>query len=230
MKLSKIIAAACLSMAPLAAASATTYDAFSSFDGTQGAGNFHYGSNGTPFGFNAPCVLGLTCLETAAASDGAAVYKNTGASFVIEGSHVLNDQLLIVPDKFGVGSSFKAPHAGIYSVFAAFQALDDDPTGVTIVQFKVLSGVLSTNVLLGNGIPNNLLFGAADIALGAGDSYGFAIAPGRSPENDLTGLKFTVTEAVPEPAAWAMMIAGFGLSGAALRRKAVKGSRKPTLA
>lgn len=34
-----------------------------------------------------------------------------------------------------------------------------------------------------------------------------------------TNYAFRVTGAVPEPAAWALMIAGFGLAGAALRRR-----------
>jgi len=32
----------------------------------------------------------------------------------------------------------------------------------------------------------------------------------------------TVTGAVPEPATWAMMIAGFGLVGGAMRRRSTK--------
>lgn len=34
---------------------------------------------------------------------------------------------------------------------------------------------------------------------------------------DGAGLKLSLSSAVPEPATWAMMIAGFGLAGAALR-------------
>jgi hypothetical protein len=40
---------------------------------------------------------------------------------------------------------------------------------------------------------------------------------------DSTGFTATVesTGAVPEPASWAMLIAGFGLTGAAMRRRRV---------
>jgi hypothetical protein len=54
---------------------------------------------------------------------------------------------------------------------------------------------------------------------------GGTIAPDTSIDPiELTGLKITYTYdavggAVPEPAAWTMMIAGFGLVGAAMRRK-----------
>jgi hypothetical protein len=39
-----------------------------------------------------------------------------------------------------------------------------------------------------------------------------------SPYEGVGGPTVT-TEAVPEPAAWALMIAGFGMAGAALRRR-----------
>ena len=39
---------------------------------------------------------------------------------------------------------------------------------------------------------------------------------GRSFNGSIT---YSVISAVPEPASWAMMIAGFGLAGAALRRR-----------
>jgi hypothetical protein len=35
----------------------------------------------------------------------------------------------------------------------------------------------------------------------------------------LDNVKLTVDAGVPEPAAWAMMLAGFGLVGAAMRRR-----------
>jgi hypothetical protein len=43
-----------------------------------------------------------------------------------------------------------------------------------------------------------------------------------APNGFLNGyvVEYSVTNAVPEPAAWAMMIAGFGLAGGAMRRRA----------
>jgi hypothetical protein len=38
-------------------------------------------------------------------------------------------------------------------------------------------------------------------------------------DEDLPGFKAQLLSAVPEPASWMMMIGGFGLVGAALRRK-----------
>ena len=55
---------------------------------------------------------------------------------------------------------------------------------------------------------------------------GFAITAGLLPYNAaykswvrVGGPPLPATSAVPEPASWAMMIAGFGLSGSALRRR-----------
>lgn len=48
----------------------------------------------------------------------------------------------------------------------------------------------------------NLSFNVSGLSVNAGDS-----------------VVFNIAAAVPEPASWAMMIAGFGLAGAALRRR-----------
>ncbi len=64
---------------------------------------------------------------------------------------------------------------------------------------------------------------SADLA--AGQTVTFLVGTGNDGYlNDSTGLQLKVAQnggagAVPEPASWAMMIAGIGLSGAALRRR-----------
>jgi hypothetical protein len=58
--------------------------------------------------------------------------------------------------------------------------------------------------------------GATELYLGLPDSLGFGQQPGYY--NDNTGA-FTVDIAVPEPAAWALMLAGFAGLGAALRHR-----------
>jgi hypothetical protein len=50
-------------------------------------------------------------------------------------------------------------------------------------------------------------------------AFGYSVAGGASYGNARLG-EFFVPNAVPEPASWAMMIAGFGLAGAAVRRRA----------
>jgi hypothetical protein len=53
--------------------------------------------------------------------------------------------------------------------------------------------------------------------LGAGEAY-FNIHTTAVPGGEIRGF----LTAIPEPAAWSLMIAGFGLTGAALRRRAVR--------
>jgi PEP-CTERM motif len=53
--------------------------------------------------------------------------------------------------------------------------------------------------------------------------------PGQNPDCAFTREVFAVA-AVPEPASWALMIAGFGLVGAAMRRRGSKGQVRPGLA
>jgi hypothetical protein len=79
-------------------------------------------------------------------------------------------------------------------------------------------------------------FGAADFASGLSGSITFSglrytgtlddyLEPGLTTRNyaDNPGFFFNAnTAAVPEPASWALMIAGFGLVGSAMRRRATK--------
>lgn len=77
---------------------------------------------------------------------------------------------------------------------------------------------------------NGLGSGQVDVALTAGDTYTFAIANhdnlyrtaslGYYKGAVSSGFSFKITEsAVPEPATWALMVSGFGLAGATLRRR-----------
>jgi hypothetical protein len=53
---------------------------------------------------------------------------------------------------------------------------------------------------------------------------GITVAFGRTYAGDTYTLNFAAEPAVPEPATWAMMIAGFGLVGGALRRHSIRTS------
>jgi hypothetical protein len=50
-----------------------------------------------------------------------------------------------------------------------------------------------------------------------GDTYGFYVAP----EFSFFGRDALSIGTIPEPSSWAMLIAGFGLVGATLRRRRV---------
>jgi hypothetical protein len=60
--------------------------------------------------------------------------------------------------------------------------------------------------------------GSVTFHVNAGDAYGFYVY---SPDSILgrADLAVSISAAVPEAATWAMMIAGFGLAGATLRRR-----------
>lgn len=54
-----------------------------------------------------------------------------------------------------------------------------------------------------------------------GQAFGFSLSGINSDREDYLGGNFAVSGfgAVPEPAAWAMMIGGFGAVGATMRRR-----------
>jgi hypothetical protein len=220
--------AALIASAVPTAASADTYDAFTSFDGSNPAGNFRYGSGGVllsaPAGDCVTGLTGLTCLQTLAGSNGPAFYKSqTNFTLSSDGGtnnlHIINTALAAEPDVAGVGVFFYAPTAGTYVINAWFNAQDDLATGVTITGVRGLNGVLSFNpVGSANFIPSNTSF-SRTVTLAAGDFYGFSIGPGQSANHDLTAFQFTVQSGVPEPATWLTLLFGFGGIGAVVRRR-----------
>lgn len=217
--------AACAAMIAAVPAQATVYDAFATFNGTQGAGNFYYlklnaPNPATPMTVNTGCLFGLTCLQTADLDDGPAFYKSTLDPFPVNTVLVPNDKLIALPDAGGVAVAFVAPTDGTYTVFGQFDALDSEATGVGIFNFVV--GV-PTPVQPINAVPHGLTFGTT-VHLLAGQGVGFLFTPGAVADHDATGFNFRVTSAVPEPTSWAMMIAGFGLAGGAFRQR-----RKPAM-
>ncbi|MBV1688265.1 PEPxxWA-CTERM sorting domain-containing protein [Novosphingobium sp. G106] len=204
-------------------AHATVYDAFSSFNGTQNAGNFlYFGLTGLAppngaalFNDNSNCVLNLTCLQLSSNIGGAAFYKSTLAPFPAGTVTVPNDMLIALPDEKGVLVNFIAPTTGTYNITASFTALDSLANGVGI--FAIAPGNVVTPVIAPNTVPNNASF-TKTLSLAQGQGFGFVIGPGMVADNDVTGFNFKVTS-VPEPVTWAMMIVGFGLVGGAMRRQ-----------
>jgi hypothetical protein len=221
-----------LALAAAAALSASgvqadvTYDAFTSFNATNGAGNFFWAS-GTPTGATTldtvACVINnTTCLGLPGAVDGLpGVFKSTGVASTSHPYQPL-DRLLVHP---GSASSllamFAAPVAGSYSFTATLDALTAG-TSVAIFASTNASGAPVTigTSFLGTLGQSHSFSGTYD--LDAGETILIGVNNAGNYASDSTGLVFTVTQhsaAVPEPAAWAMMIGGFGLAGAALRRR-----------
>lgn len=210
-----------------APASAAVYDAFTSFDGTQFAGGFVYGtasdifSNAQLFPANTNCfVADSTCLQAAPNFDVPGVTKSTTTSFQYNSVNVPTDRLLVHPgptaDIGSVFVAFIAPVSSFYRLDASFSIQDIHPTGIDVF--------FRTPEVAGN-------FGGA--SLGAGNpTYSYSttifVAQGQSVAavvnragdygSDSTGVNLTLTS-VPEPGSWALLIAGFGLIGAALRHR-----------
>ena len=109
-----------------------------------------------------------------------------------------------------------------YVLFANFSVQDTNPSGVDVLFFLKVGGVLQFIDPVGSLDANNTNVPAFNFGpLGVGDSVGFIIDKQGIYNNDSTGVNVTLFNVVPEPATWALMIVGFGLVGTALRRKAL---------
>jgi hypothetical protein len=223
---------ACATAALLpAAASAVSYDAFSSFNGTQGAGNFYYGeanaatpgTSGVFFTANTNCFIdNSTCLQLAADHDVPGFTKGGSPAFQYGTVNVPQDRLLAHPDNDSDQTfiAFVAPTAGTYTFTASFNIQDINPTGVGISLIETTAGGLPLIFTsIGSIDANNQTFTyTRTFTLTASQAVGFGLDNAGNYSNDSTGVNLTVS-AVPEPASWAMMIGGFGLIGAAARRR-----------
>jgi hypothetical protein len=210
-------------------AMAVSYDAFSSFNGTQGAGNFTYGSvddavtAGTLFTANTNCfIAGSICLQAAPNNDVPGATRSSVTSFQYGSVNVPTDRLLLHPGPTaadgGVFITFTAPTSAYYSFAASFSVQDIHPTGVDLI-FRQQSGA-SPALFFGAASlgSNNLTYNySGSTFLNAGDVLSTIINRQGNYGSDSTGENFTVS--VPEPASWAMMLAGFGLMGGAMRRR-----------
>lgn len=225
MKFSMFFAAMALATvtAPATAAVADPFSAFDLTTGTLPASDFVFGtySGGsiTPFSTlysSCPLDSRISCAMGTEPSLG--VYKNLTGSYFHQGVsvQVASDRLLLHPGPtLASGIGFIAPTAGSYTFSGLFSAQDDTPTGVLVGAASLGVDVLAAQTMLGGTRAFDFT-----VALAQGQALNFYVGPAGNYGYDTTGLKFTVAAAaVPEPATWALMIGGFALSGAALRRR-----------
>jgi hypothetical protein len=109
------------------------------------------------------------------------------------------------------------------------QGTYDTYLGIHRIVFNPLNG-LQNAVAYNDDFGGSLSSGFTALALTAGVSY-FAVSSGFA-NNDFGAFTLRISgpgnitggglSAVPEPAAWAMLLAGFGFVGAALRRRVTK--------
>lgn len=231
--MNKLMAAATLAVAVAAApAVAVTYDAFASFNGVNGNGQFNYGyTDGvalTSFdasGTGGTCALGAgsTCLYASAV--GNLPQASVGGSYFTVA--VPTDAILVHPGDSASLSDFAgfvATNAGSYSYTIAVESVGRDTiNGTGYRTFTALGGVvtsLGARSLLPTYTSTGTLSGTQTLALG--ETFGVIVDYNGGYGGDSTGLNFTVNDAaatVPEPAAWGLMIAGFVIVGASMRRR-----------
>jgi hypothetical protein len=106
---------------------------------------------------------------------------------------------------------------------AAFSGVDAVGTSTNVYVLRNGVSLFGGNI---NGYGQTLAY-AAPITLAAGDVVDFAVGWGSNGNyvDDSTGFRAAfLTATVPEPASWAMLVAGFGLLGGVLRtsRRAVR--------
>ena len=223
----RIVLAAALAVVAAAPAAAVTYDAFGSFTGTHTGGAFTYGvldDTGATPAFTAyndtPGCAGLIS-NTICTSNGflPAAFKSTSGAHQSGTVIVPGDALVFHPGPNAGQSSavvFTAPTTSRYTLsFSSFVA-DSNPSGVVIEAFS--PGFTLIPVATLTSANPTFSFASFPLFFTAGDQVGFAVNYDGVYNNDSTGINVTLT-AVPEPASWALMVAGFGLIGFAARRR-----------
>ena len=226
------LAAAAFAAAP---AIAVTYDAASSFNGVNNpAGPFTFGyvdaglTTFTPFaasGFASGCLgnSAISCI-TGGGEPALGAYKNMSASAQNNVSGTINvpgNALFIHPGPSLLAAiTFTAPTSALFTYAVSVNLLtNQNPTGVDLFTGNLVGGPLNGALLA--SLPANLGASysfAGSIGLSAGDTIFLAIGPAGDFRFDSTQVSWSMT-AVPEPITWTMMIAGFGLTGAVLRRR-----------
>lgn len=157
------------------------------------------------------------------------VALNTGAAPVSFGAGnaitLAAGQGLLHPGATGLLANVRYTAASAFTgtLDVAFSGVDAAGTTTNVYILHNGSSLFGGNI---NGYGQTLAY-AAPISLAAGDVVDFAVGWGSNGNyiDDSTGLRASfVAATVPEPASWAMLVAGFGLLGGALRtdRRAVR--------
>ena len=162
----------------------------------------------------------------------------TNLQFTLSGDSTLTSVQAFIFALNGPLATTFVPGAELWrsaAVSGASGLLNFNPTGVAVTAGQNYVAFLGTYYTNGTGQANvsscNPFGGGACAVSNANPNLGRAIT-GRALGNNLDELTFTqvvngsqdltfsaTVSAVPEPASWAMMIAGFGLVGGAMRRR-----------
>jgi len=222
-------AVAALAASGAGAATYKVYDQFNIAGGAVTAADFAFGylPGGQTF---SGALTGFTRFDTACAGDAnvqcaatfsgdttPGVYKTAGAyttgTVVFEPGEL---NLHSGPSGEAAGVQFIAPTAGLYAFKGAFSLNDTNPSGVSLAAFVGTASQFAANLSGGLGTTYLIDF---DAQLAAGDRVTFLLGPNGTYANDSTGFTLSVSEGVPEPTTWALMIMGFAGAGVMLRRR-----------
>ncbi|MEH3104595.1 MAG: choice-of-anchor K domain-containing protein [Sphingomonas phyllosphaerae] len=121
--------------------------------------------------------------------------------------------------------TFANPNIGKFSSLFSFGIVSTSNTGTADDNADYLT--LPSNFSTGTFVANGTTYGVKLTGFGNIDGDGFVsksdtefrVREGKTASADLFAI---VTPAVPEPATWAMMLAGFGVIGMAMRRRKVR--------
>ena len=239
MMLSSVRAAALLVAVIVSApAAAVVHDATADFTPGSASGLWSYGfgqlgSSFTLATVGSECAAGIACWQPAVTVlNTPLVGKNTtGATLGFPTGWIPNDRLLLAPGAQSLTDEdaivrFTAPTSGVYSFAGAFGVIGFDATGVNVEGWGPTGRLFFAN--LPTASPGYEIYGSeysfsGTVSLLAGQFADFGVDNALAFNGDGTMMALTIERtgnlAVPEPASWAMLIAGFGLIGATLRRR-----------
>ncbi|WP_185965071.1 PEPxxWA-CTERM sorting domain-containing protein [Glacieibacterium frigidum] len=213
------IAAAASALVAIPAA-AVTYDAAASFSpAANPSGQFTFGSYTggvfTPFPVGGTCDFGGTICLTAGNYLG--VFASPNGQFFESGTGNFPASTLVLhPGQNGELSVilFTAPRAGSYSI--SFSAQQSDDNAATQTVGYLLGGTPTPLADLTTSAPGYTNGG--NLFLAQGQQVGVFVGNNGVYFNDATAVTFSAS-LVPEPATWGLLIAGFAMTGVAMRRR-----------
>jgi hypothetical protein len=219
--------AATIALGVAAPASAADFVLFNAFDGDpvgSGGSNYSFGYTSagtfggtlTPFDRNCSGDPNIACngsnavievsVSKALVNDGS--YDPSGTAFYNAG------ELNFHPGLSGENSGFQFSTAagGVFSYSIGLSSNDDAGRGS--IDYRLFRGTTLLNSGILTGGSTNLL---GNVTLAGGEAVSLLIGANGDYRFDSTGVSATFSSpdlvaAVPEPATWAMMIGGFGLS------------------